>query len=173
MTINGKTYEVKVGPNVKDATWSNAGSGQIITKLGDRVSNIRAQMPNSKLRNQGNMATADVDISGIKKEFNAHSQINTPTSKGADIGDFSYLKPDTERKFKTYVDAGKPGLEYPRYHDTEVKILEDIASQIKDPGISGTINLYTEAPACQSCTNVILEFRREFPNIKLNIFTQQ
>ena len=130
-------------------------------------------MPNTKLRNQGNMATADVDVPRIKNEFYAHSQINSSTSKGADVGDFSYLKLESERNFTTYVDAGKPGLEYARYHDTEVKILEDIASQINAPSISGTINLYTEAPACQSCTNVILEFRREFPNITLNIFTDQ
>ena len=62
-------------------------------------------------------------------------------------------------------------MEYPRFHDTEAKILEDIASQIKDPHISGKINLYTEKLACQSCTNIIFEFRRLFPNIELNIFT--
>nr|MBO1354677.1 hypothetical protein [Enterococcus sp. DIV0212c] len=54
----------------------------------------------------------------------------------------------------------------------EVKILEDIASKIKDPKLSGKIDLYTELPACQSCTNVILEFRKKFPNIELNIFTK-
>ncbi|WP_429948369.1 deaminase domain-containing protein [Enterococcus sp. AZ101] len=50
--------------------------------------------------------------------------------------------------------------------------MEDIASKIKDPNISGKIDLFTELPACQSCTNVILEFRKKFPNIELNIFTK-
>ena len=61
---------------------------------------------------------------------------------------------------------------FPRYNDTEVKILEDIASKIKDPNTSGSIDLFTELPACQSCSNIILEFRKKYPNIKLNIFTK-
>ena len=39
--------------------------------------------------------------------------------------------------FKPYVEAGKPGAEYHWFHDTEVKILEDIASQIDNPNIHG------------------------------------
>ena len=140
----------------------------------NRINDIRNQMPNSDLKKYGNMATADVDIPGIKTEFNAHSKINSATGKGASTGEFSQLKPESERIFKTYEPAAsKPGqTPYNRYHDTEAKILEDIASQIKDPNISGTIDLYTELPSCQSCSNVILEFRRMFPNIKLNIFTK-
>jgi len=137
--------------------------------LSSRVEEIRSQMPNSRLKNQGNMATANVDIFGMKKEFTAHSRINSPTSKGANIGDFSYLKPKSERMFTSYVEAGKSGEEYSRYHDTEAKILEDIASKIDNPNIYGIINLYTEAPPCRSCTNIIFEFRRKFPNIQLNV----
>ncbi|WP_255377402.1 deaminase domain-containing protein [Listeria sp. ILCC797] len=33
-------------------------------------------------------------------------------------------------------------------------------------------DLYTELPTCQSCTNLILEFRYKYPNITLNIFTK-
>ncbi|WP_120462784.1 deaminase domain-containing protein [Paenibacillus aceti] len=29
----------------------------------------------------------------------------------------------------------------------------------------GTINLFTERLTCQSCTDVIFDFRREYPNI--------
>ena len=146
------------------------GSGDFKTNAQSKIDDLRNQMPNSKLRNQGNMATAEVKIDGIKKDFVAHSQINNSASKGADLGDFSHLKPESERIFKTYVEAGKPGTEYSRFHDTEVKILEDIASQINNSNIHGNIDLYTEAPACQSCTNVIFEFRRTFPNIKLNVY---
>jgi len=123
-------------------------------------------MPNIQLKNKGNMATADVEIDGIKKDFVAHSKIHDSTSKGAGVADFSMSKEN--KIFETYVDD-----KFPRYNDTEAKILEDIASQIKDPNISGTINLYTELDACQSCSNIILEFRRMFPNIKLNIFSGQ
>ena len=140
-----------------------------------RLKNIRNQMPNSPLKNKGNMAIADVNITGIRKEFIAHSKINNPMDKGADRGIFSMLKSEKDRIFKTYEPASSTleGKKFDRYHDTEAKILENIASQIKDPNISGSINLYTEFNACQSCTNIIFEFRRMFPNIQLNIFSGQ
>ena len=85
------------------------------------------------------------------------------------------LKPKSERIFKTYEPASSTvdGIKFDRYHDTEAKILENIASQIQDPNILGSINLYTESDACQSCTNIIFEFKRTFPNIELNIISGQ
>lgn len=150
------------------------GAGNLKKSLTDKINNIREQMPNNPLKNKGNMATAEVDIPGIKKEFSAHSKINSSLDKGADISDFSLLKPEGDRIFKTYEPASSTltGTPFDRFHDTEAKILEDIASQITDPNISGTIDLFTELPACQSCTNIIFEFKRKFPNIKLNILTK-
>ena len=124
-------------------------------------------MPSTNLEKRGNMAVADVDVLGIKDNFVAHSKINDVLDKGSDIADFSYLKPENERIFTSYVNDQNP-----RYHDTEAKILEAIASQITDPNVSGTINLYSELPCCQSRSNIILEFRRIFPNIELNIFVE-
>ena len=144
-----------------------SGSNFIKNNLVNKIKDIRGKMPNTNLAKRGNMAVADVDIPDIKDNFVAHSKINTEFDKGADVAEFSYLKPENERIFTTYVDD-----QYPRYHDTEAKILEDIASQITDPNISGTINLYFELPCCQSCTNIILEFRRRFPNIKLNVYVE-
>lgn len=143
------------------------GTDVIKNNLVNKVKDIRAKMPNTNLSKRGNMAVADVDVPGIKDNFVAHSKINAELDKGADVADFSYLKPENERIFTSYVDD-----QYPRYHDTEAKILEDIASQITDPNVSGTINLYSELPCCQSCSNIILEFRRMFPNIELNIFVE-
>lgn len=150
------------------------GTGNLKKSLTDKINNIREQMPNNPLKNKGNMAAAEVDIPGIKKEFSAHSKINSSLDKGADISDFSLLKPEGDRIFKTYEPASSTltGTPFDRFHDTEAKILEDIASQITDPNISGTIDLFTELPACQSCTNIIFEFKRKFPNIKLNILTK-
>lgn len=144
---------------------SGLTKAQKVENFQNRIDNIRNKMPNSKLKNQGNMAVADVQIKDLPDEFIAHSKIHGPDSKGADLGNFSH---SSENKiFESYtIDK------FPRYNDTEVKILEDIASKIKDPNISGKIDLYTELPACQSCTNVILEFRNKFSNIELNIFTK-
>ncbi|MDE7434980.1 MAG: hypothetical protein K2N01_04035 [Lachnospiraceae bacterium] len=146
---------------------AEGGTNAIKNNLANSIKDIREKMPNTNLAKRGNMAVADVDIPGIKDNFVAHSKINGDLDKGANVADFSYIKPDNERIFTTYVED-----QYPRYHDTEAKILEDIASQIVDPSVGGTINLYSELPCCQSCSNIILEFRRMFPNIELNVFVK-
>ena len=153
--------------------WKNAQQAEypvVNTKdeLKNEIKEIREQMPNSNLSKRGNMAAADVHIDGIKEKFYAHSKIDMITDKGAEVADFSFLKEADERVFTSYVADGG----YSRYHDTEAKILEDIASQIKDPNISGSITLYSELPCCQSCSNIIMEFRRMFPNIKLDIVVE-
>ena len=132
-----------------------------------KIDNIRKKMPNNKLKNEGNMAIADVKISGLKSEYVAHSKINSALDTGADVANFSFLKSENERIFTTYVEVN-----YPRYHDTEAKILEDIASQIKDINVSGTVRMYSELPCCQSCSNIILEFKRKFPNIELKVYVE-
>lgn len=77
------------------------------------------------------------------------------------------LKSEEDRAFTSYVID-----QYPRYHDTEAKILEDVATQITGPNVSGTIYLYSEKTCCQSCSNFILEFRSKYPNIKLNVIVE-
>lgn len=168
-----RSYDADADFRVQQRLYKMQGAGNkggtdvIKNNLVNKVKDIRAKMPNTNLAKRGNMAVADVDVPGIKDNFVAHSKINAELDKGADVADFSYLKPENERIFTSYVDD-----QYPRYHDTEAKILEDIASQITDPNVSGTINLYSELPCCQSCSNIILEFRRMFPNIELNIFVE-
>ncbi|MEK5030000.1 deaminase domain-containing protein [Paenibacillus sp. FSL R7-0302] len=128
------------------------------------LSNTQRKKLDRKLDNLnfGNVAVADVNIPGIKKEFQAHSQIHSSDGVGSNVGDLSYAKVD--KSLESYVDD-----QFPRFNDTEAKILEDIASQIKDPNVKGQIDLFTELDACQSCSNLIMEFRRKFPNIQLNV----
>lgn len=92
-------------------------------------------MPNSKLRKSGNIAIANVGIEGLKNKFVAHSQIGDKYDKGWETFDFSPEKEEGERIFKSYKPyAHREGQRpYTRYHDTEAKILEDIASKIHDP----------------------------------------
>ncbi|WP_339224911.1 deaminase domain-containing protein [Paenibacillus sp. FSL H8-0332] len=128
------------------------------------LSNTQRKKLDRKLDNLtfGNVAVADVNIPGIKKEFQAHSQIHSSDGVGSNVRDLSYSKVD--KSLESYVDD-----QFPRINDTEAKILEDIASQIKDPNVKGQIDLFTELDACQSCSNLIMEFRRKFPNIQLNV----
>jgi hypothetical protein len=153
---------------------SGLTKAQKVENFQNRINDIRAKMPNNPLKKRGNMAIADVNIKGLPEEFVAHSKINSKLDKGADVGNFSILKPEGERIFKNYEPSASSldGTKFDRFHDTEVKILEDIASKIKDPNAFGSIDLFTELPACQSCSNIILEFRKKFPNIKLSIFTK-
>ncbi|WP_429955336.1 deaminase domain-containing protein [Enterococcus sp. AZ192] len=147
---------------------------QKVESFQNRINDIRNRMPNNPLKKRGNMAAADVNIKGLPEEFVAHSKINSKLDKGADVGNFSTLKLEGERIFKNYEPSASSidGTKFDRFHDTEAKILEDIASKIKDSNASGSIDLYTELPACQSCSNIILEFRKKFPNIELNVFTK-
>ncbi|WP_445305422.1 MULTISPECIES: deaminase domain-containing protein [unclassified Microcoleus] len=57
-----------------------------------------------------------------------------------------------------------------RAYDSEYKLLEELASRYGQmPNIEGTVNLYTERPPCASCSSVIDQFRRLFPNIMLRV----
>lgn len=130
------------------------------------LSSKQRRMLDQKLRRleTGNLASAKVEIPGIKNDYISHSQINTLDDLFSDLDNFTHLRND--KIFETYVEDV-----FPRYQDTEAKILEDIASQIKDPNTKGEIDLFSHFDVCQSCTNLIFEFRRKFPNIKLNVYT--
>ncbi|WP_255377327.1 deaminase domain-containing protein [Listeria sp. ILCC797] len=174
-----RKFDVNLGGGGKRADGIMEGvsgltKAQKVENFQNRINDIRNKMPNNPLKKRGNMAAADVNIKGLPEEFVAHSKINSNLDKGADVENFSTLKPEGERIFKNYEPSASSidGTKFDRFHDTEAKILEDIASKIKDPNTSGSIDLFTELPTCQSCSNIILEFREKFPNIKLNIFTK-
>lgn len=57
-----------------------------------------------------------------------------------------------------------------RAYDSEYKLLEELASRYGQmPNIEGTVDLYTERPPCDSCSSVIKQFCRLFPNILLTV----
>ncbi|MGI4848929.1 MAG: deaminase domain-containing protein [Janthinobacterium lividum] len=50
--------------------------------------------------------------------------------------------------------------------DSEAKILNSISAILgENRSAAGSINLLTERAPCQSCTNVIEQFRDKYPNI--------
>lgn len=55
-----------------------------------------------------------------------------------------------------------------RMFDSEVKILEEIASRYaNNPNVQGTVRLVSERVPCVSCSGVIEQFQAMFPNIRV------
>lgn len=124
---------------------------EIATGL-EQIQNIRQQYIISKDKNVG---FADVEVDEQKWRIVAHSGRNS--------------KPETspvpeKRFFKT----GTDGFE--RSTDSEVKILEEFAGKYENNRkVKGKIYLFTERPPCESCTNLVEQFRVMFPNVKIEI----
>ena len=114
---------------------------------------------------EGNVAFADVSISGLKTEWFAHSRIDTLSDmKPAGAVSNISLQP-TNPSFQAYI-VGT----HLRNVDTEFKILNDIAEVLGDnTSASGTIKLFTELPPCSSCSSVIAQFAKKYPNIIIEV----
>ncbi|WP_169775938.1 deaminase domain-containing protein [Priestia koreensis] len=171
---NKKGAQYKVDGNRKiERVESTKGTGNLsytqkVDKYQERTQAIRDNLP-SKYKKYGNVAVADVNISGLKSEFKAHSRIHKEYEGGFSyvIGEGKFPAKSVNHKGET--DAPNAFL---RANDTERKILEDISRQLgDDKTVKGTIDLFTELPACGSCTDIILQFRKEYPNIKLNVYS--
>lgn len=121
---------------------------------GEKISQIRQQMGVSLYKN---IAIADFEIGGDIGELIAISGVSTrPGTVGL----------PQQPIFVTF--EIPPG--HSRAYDSEYKLLEEIASRYTQiPDVEGTINLFTERSPCDSCTNVIAQFRRRFPNIILTV----
>ncbi|BFH60396.1 deaminase domain-containing protein [Paenibacillus azoreducens] len=133
-----------------------------------RAQAIRDTLPN-KYKNYGNVAVADVNIPGLRTEFKAHSRIHKENADG-----FSSVTGKGQHPAKSVNQKGEINGEgaFPRNNDTERKILEDIAHQLgNNKQAKGTIDLFTELPAFRSCSDIIMQFRQEYPNIKLNVYS--
>ena len=140
-----KKPEKEYGPGKDDGPKTKPKSGI------DRINDIRSKINISKRKN---IAYADYSLDGKKGELISVSGKKAPDGT---VGNPS------NRIFETIKTGNNP-----RAYDSEVKILEDIASKITSE-TKGTINLFTERPACISCQGVIRQFRQKFPNIKLTV----
>ncbi|MGF0470749.1 deaminase domain-containing protein [Lysinibacillus fusiformis] len=143
-------------PDEANKGTGNLSYAQKVDKYQERIQAIRDNLP-SKYKKYGNVAVADVNISGLKSEFKAHSRIHKEYEGG-----FSYVIGEGKFPAKSVNHTGEtyaPNA-FLRAHDTERKILEDISRQLGDDRtVKGTIDLFTELPACGSCTDIILQFQ--------------
>jgi hypothetical protein len=128
-----------------------------------------------------NVSTAEVSINKTlnKTDFSSHSGFDNFQSK---IPNGS-ASPNQNTKIFTTGDAPTAsGQMRPRHNDAEVKIFEDIASQLGakkgDVGtkvfndVEGKIKLKTELCPCGSCSGVIEQFKNMFPKVELEILAQ-
>ena len=101
---------------------------------------------------QKNIAWAEIEVAGV------------PADRVVGVsGEFSpegTAPVPTERVFETF-EVG-----HPRALDSEVKVLESLAKQLK-ANSRGMIRIFSERPFCPSCRSVILQFKARFPKIKI------
>ena len=130
----------------------------------DKVIDLRRPL-NSTLKGGGNVAVADVSISGLKQWWSAHSKIDVIGDiKPAGAAPGISLKP-TNPVFDAFIVG-----EHLRDVDTEYKILSDIAKALGDnTSATGTIKLFSEFYPCDSCTYVIAQFSNKYKNIVVEV----
>ena len=130
----------------------------------DKVIDLRRPL-NSILKGGGNVAVADVSISGLKQWWSAHSKIDVIGDiKPAGAAPGISLKP-TNPVFDAFIVG-----EHLRDVDTEYKILSDIAKALGDnTSATGTIKLFSEFYPCDSCTYVIAQFSNKYKNIVVEV----
>ena len=98
----------------------------------------------------------------------AYSDVNVTGLQGEVIGVSGAASRGNSLDSSTI--AGNTTRTGPGRLDAEVKILDHLRTQIS-PDSTGTIRLFIDQPAgrgaCQSCTDAILQFRRDYPGIDL------
>ncbi|MGH2612298.1 MAG: deaminase domain-containing protein, partial [Rhabdochlamydiaceae bacterium] len=126
---------------------------------GDGPSRVQDLRQANQVGNGRNIATMDYNIGG---ESDSVWSSSGPDFKG------SIPKPTDP-----YFDATPTGNNL-RNADSEYKLLNWLAQRFNPAGVptsdvSGTVDLYTERPPCESCAGVIDQFRNMFRNIILNV----
>ena len=116
-----------------------------------RLQSIRSSLDitsNNQLRR--NVAFGEGHVDGV--ELGEIVGVSGARGPGIDIPE--------NRIFQTGVDR------HPRHLDSEVFVLENIARRLT-PQSTGNIRLISERTVCNSCEDVINQFREMFPNINL------
>jgi hypothetical protein len=115
----------------------------------------------SNAKMQRNFAYSDYQLNGeLGRDFALSGKSSPAGTSGV---------PPGSRLFST-MEVG-----WDRAYDTEVKLLETIAQRYNPqrldvvPGLSGSVNLYSELTVCYSCSRVIGQFQEMFPNVRLGV----
>ena len=113
--------------------------GALDAALINKVKDFRGSFSGNKLRAQGNVATADVNISGLKSDWFAHSQIQVAGDMKP-AGAVSNISLQPTNPVFTASEVGG----FSRVVDSEYKILNDIAKALgNNTSAVGKIKLLT------------------------------
>ncbi|MDY4316343.1 DUF637 domain-containing protein [Pectobacterium actinidiae] len=130
---------------------------------GFRQQVLDARAPFSRdIRTSGNVAVAQIDIPDMPKSMAAHSKI--------DIGEKSFVGKGSQSNFTHMILPNKAGDKISRNSDSEYKILDNLADKLgKNTDAKGTVTIFTERAACESCLGVVDQFQKKYPNIKIEV----
>lgn len=144
-----------------------------------RLEIVRARLP-EKNRRRNNFAWAVAKIEGLEKvEYYAHSGIN---GLGGLSAEAAARIPDISPRCKkgrfdvlcvNHADEIEGDDCWPRYMDTEVKILEDLAAHLPDPSAAGRVRLYTDLYPCASCRHVMAQFLAIYTNVRMQVLYRE
>lgn len=132
-----------------------------------RVDSLRNEFSHPNIRDNGNVAIADIDINGVNIDsIAAHSRIRKQ-NKG--------FSGDGQTKFDSIElpslrEDGSWTSPYNRKIDTEYQIFSNVADRLGgNYQAKGKITIYSEKEVCASCSGVAQQFKARYPNISIQI----
>ena len=144
-----------------------------------RIEILRQRLP-EKNRRRNNFAWAVAKIEGLgKSEYYAPSGINGTGGLSAEAAaQFPDISPRCKKgRFEILCVNHADEIEgddcWPRYMDTEYKILEDLAAHLPDSAAAGRVRLYTDLYPCASCRHVMDQFLAVFTNVQMQVLYRE
>ncbi len=145
-----------------------------------RIAFMRQKLPAKFQRRRHNFAWAVAKIDGLDKaEYFAHSGIKRK-------GDVASAVPEDMEDISLQRKSGRfdvlcvnrddvvEGSDcFPRYADTEYKIIEDLAARLPNPAVTGRVRLYTDLYPCASCRHVMGQFLAVYTNVQMQVLYRE
>ena len=158
-----KEYRVLNSYKMDSGTLPNAK----ILELDNKAITFKRDTLRSGQKRSGNIGIMELD----GNTYYAHSKLNGITDKGySNLDEITkqqiVLKPK-EIKFKA--DLSKEAF---RDCDSEYKLFNFIATQ-KQPNDTFTVNMLSERCMCESCTGVMEQFKKMYPNATVNVVSNK
>ena len=146
---------------------SGSLTGREIYELDNRVITEKRQLFSSDYKKNGNIAGAYLDGDNTKL-YLSHSRINNPKGTAKYHGEAQIVSLSEHKRFD-YIDVvGVNGFvdNNTRVH-TEAKLFEYFATLYQEQPFK-SVTILSERGMCDSCLNVMKQFKALFPEVKIN-----